>query len=99
MAKINKSSSRYSNTPVKDFYLDLWVSKEISTSVDDQMVEITSKYHLRPDKMSYDFYGTPRLWWVFAMVNKDLLLDPINDFEMGTVIRVPSRTRVETEVV
>lgn len=96
MAGINKASSRYSDTKIKDFYLDIWnTNTVIPASINDELMVIDSKYHERPDKLSYDLYGTPRLWWVFAMRNMDVLFDPINDFKAGVEIFVPSRDRVE----
>jgi len=99
MARITKPTSPYSNTLNKDFYLDIWEVRNIKPSINDQQIEISSKYHLRPDKMSYDLYGTPKLWWVFSMVNKDVLIDPINDFTSGTIITIPNRARIENEVL
>lgn len=90
-----KKTSRYYNTPVKDFYLDLWNPITISPSPDDQEIVLESRYDERPDLLSYDLYGTPRLWWVFALRNMDLLVDPIKDFKAGYVIYAPTSKAVE----
>ena len=70
MANFHKSSSPYKLTPVKDFYLDLWVPMEVVPQDDDVMVIIAPAHHERPDKLSYSLYGTPGLFWVFWMRNK-----------------------------
>ena len=91
MASIHKTTSLYKLTPIKDFYLDLWVPREILPRSDDLYVQVSSKYHLRPDRLAYDLYETSNLFWVFAMRNKDILIDPIEDFKSGTRIFIPSK--------
>lgn len=95
MPENSKSTSQYSETPTRDFYLDLWVAKEIGESVEDKVVIIESKYHLRPDLMAFDLYGSANLWWVFAMANKDYLIDPINDFVAGIEITQPAANTIK----
>lgn len=95
MAHSRHSTNQYSETPTKDFYLDLWVAREIGSSVGDKIVSIDPKYHLRPDLMAYDLYGSANLWWVFAITNKDKLVDPINDFVSGLVITQPAAKSIE----
>lgn len=89
MADFNKSTSPYKNTKVKDFYLDLYVDRKIPTKSDDYVITIEPKYHERPDSLSYDLYGTPNLWWIFARRNMDVIQDPIFDFTVGKVIYAP----------
>jgi hypothetical protein len=95
MADIHKFTSRYRGTPIKDFYLDLWTEIEIPESPNDLLIEVDPKYDERPDLLSFDLYGTPRLWWVFAIRNPDTLIDPINDFRSGILIFAPTRDAVE----
>ena len=90
MADFHNTSSRYVNTPVRDFYLDLWTTIDIEESLEDEKFVITSKYNERPDLLSYDRYQTPKLWWIFAKRNIDILIDPINDFKSGVEIFIPS---------
>ena len=92
----NKTTSVYVNTPINDFYLDIWEPIEIPNSTSDTLTVLEARYHERPDTLSYDIYGTPRLWWIFAMRNKDILFDPIYDFKTGIKIYIPSRTRIES---
>jgi len=49
----------------------------------------------RLDLVSQQFYGTPELWWVIAMVNN--LLDPLVGFTVGQTVRVPRKERLASE--
>jgi len=49
----------------------------------------------RLDLISQQFYGTPELWWVVAIVNN--LIDPLVGFVTGQTIRVPKRERLASE--
>lgn len=95
MADFHKQTSFYKSTPVRDFYLDLWNPIEIPESINDREYVIESKYNQRPDLLAHAEYGSPRLWWVFAMANKDVLVDPMGDFIAGKTIIIPSQTTIE----
>lgn len=95
MSKLNKTTSAYFETPIKDFYMDLMVKRNIPPSANDTIVTIEAKYEGRPDKFANDFYGSPRLWWVLPIRNMDILIDPIEDFKAGVAIFVPSRESVQ----
>lgn len=95
MAQFNRATSQYINTPVKDFYLDIWDPIDIPESTSDEKIMIETKHHKRPDLLSFEVYGTPRLWWIFAVRNIDILIDPIEDFVAGTIIFVPSESSIE----
>ena len=94
MARIHKSTSPYFNTPIKDFYLDLWKKREVPENANDKLLVIEPKYEGRPDLLSSDLYGTPRLWWVFAVRNMDILVDPVEDMKAGVDIFVPAKETV-----
>ena len=87
-------ASPYYHTEVRDFYLDAWTPIEIEPDPSDKLVEIHSKHNERPDLMAYDAYGNPELWWIFAIRNKDILIDPVGDFKAGVKIYVPDPRRV-----
>jgi hypothetical protein len=89
---IYSKSSPYYQTPQTSTYLEAWQPPPVAPSQTDVLVEITSRYARRPDLLSFDLYGTPNLWWTFAMVNPDAIRDPINDMVAGLQIYVPSRT-------
>ena len=89
MAQNSKDTSQYLPTPIKDWYLDLWVRRPVPSSEFDAILIIPSAFDQRPDLLSQQEYGTPRLWWVFSVRNPDLLIDPIADFVSGLEIYVP----------
>ena len=95
MPTTSKYTSKYRYTPVTDFYLDTWRPVEIPPSDDDVLFELTPKYDERPDLISYDQYGTPRLWWVFILRNMNVLTDPVGDFKAGTAIYIPTRETID----
>jgi hypothetical protein len=90
MAQNSKETSQYCLTPIKDWYLDIMVPRTIPKSDYDKIVIIPPAYDQRPDLMSQNEYGTPRLWWVFAVRNPDKIIDPIQDFLAGMEIYVPN---------
>ena len=94
MAKIHKTTSPYYKTPIKDFYLDIWKKRNIPPQADDNLITVEAKYEKRPDLLAYDLYGTPRLWWVFAVRNMDILVDPIEDLTTGIQIFAPAKDRI-----
>jgi len=92
MAASYNKSSLYALTPnFQGKYLDLMVPREIPKVADDIIFTITPTYQYRPDNLAYDLYGDPKLWWVFAMRNKNTLIDPIWDFTAGTTIFLPKK--------
>ena len=90
MANNLKDTSQYYLTPIKNWYLDIWIPRTVPSNSTDQIVIIPSAFDQRPDLMSQQQYGTPILWWVFAIRNPDLIIDPINDFVAGLQIYIPT---------
>lgn len=93
-----RRNSVYSQTEFRDFYLDLWNPPEVLRTSDDLRVTVTAAQAGRPDLLSQQLYGTPRLWWVFAMRNPDLLKDPVNDFVAGLELFAPQPNNLGTLV-
>ena len=89
MANNFKDTSQYLNTPIVNWYLDLWVPRTVPVNEFDKIIAIPAAFDQRPDLMSQQEYGTPRLWWVFCMRNPDLIIDPIQDFVSGLEIYIP----------
>jgi len=89
MATNSKDTSQYLLTPVKNWYLDLWVPRTIAANDYDKILVIPPAFDQRPDLLSQQEYGTPKLWWVFSLRNPDLIIDPINDFVSGLEIYIP----------
>ena len=82
------NKSFYSQTNVRDFYLDLWTDPDLPSLTSDEQMAIPPKFDKRPDLMAYDLYGDPNYWWIFAVRNKDILIDTVEDFTAGTVIAI-----------
>lgn len=93
-ATYNKSSPYYL-TPQTSTYLDIWNPPGLQPDQTDLILNVTDRYTQRPDILSQDLYGTPRLWWVFALVNPDILKDPIYDLVVGMEIRCPDKSRLQ----
>ena len=89
-----KQSSAYSTTPMTSRYLGVFNSPEISEQGDELTVALQQRHNFRPDILSNELYGSPRLWWVFTYFNRDVLRDPVWDFKAGTSIKVPSQDNV-----
>lgn len=90
MASNSKDTSQYQATPIKDWYLDIWVPRDVPKNEFDEIYIIPPAYDQRPDLLSQEKYGTPRLWWVFAVRNPNILIDPIEDFVSGLEIFIPA---------
>lgn len=92
--KYNRSSV-YAFTPQNSYALGYWTPPPIRPDVTDEFIVLEQKYRHRPDLLSADLYGTPRLWWVFQMVNPNVLKDPIYDMQPGIELRIPSNTSIQ----
>jgi hypothetical protein len=90
MAQNSKGTSQYLLTPIKDWYLDIMIPRTVVSNEFDKIIDIPAAFDQRPDLLSQAEYGTPSLWWVFAVRNPDLLIDPIHDFVAGLEIYVPA---------
>ena len=95
MAQFHKKTSFLRNAKVNDFYLDLNELPRMPKSAGDDRYVIESKYDKRPDLLAHKFYGDSNLWWVFALRNPDLLIDPLEDFTAGKEIRIPSGKSID----
>lgn len=90
-----ENTSPYSATPVGRETLGLLNKRLFEFMQDDVLYEIDSFYEHRPDLLSYDLYGTPKLWWCFQHRNMDTITDPIWSFTAGTLIRIPKKSTLE----
>jgi hypothetical protein len=93
-ATYNKSSPYY-QTPQTSTYLDIWNPPSVAPSLSDGILVVAGRYKHRPDLLSQDLYGTPRLWWVFTMLNPDVIKDPIYDLIPGMEIRFASKDQLQ----
>ncbi len=91
MTRINyPASSPYGATKQTSWYISNYVNRRIPAASDDTQFTITKQYEFRPDKLSYDTYGTPAYWWVFTVRNRNALPDPLWSMVPGVVIVIPS---------
>ena len=87
-----KTTSPWYNTPITNDYLDIWSPRPIPAQPDDFDYIIQAQYNYRPDLLAHDIYGSSKLWWVFMQRNVDIIADPIYDFKVGTIIKLPKKS-------
>lgn len=94
MATYSKQSL-WADTPANKLYLDILEIRSVPAEQDDYLYTIENQYRHRPDLLSYDLYGTSKLWWVFVQRNMEIIRDPIYDFEPGISIYIPKKSNLE----
>lgn len=90
--------SPYYDTPTTDKYvnyLEFWQPRTIPVDPNDIIVKLESKHKNRPDLLAHELYGSPQLWWIFALRNPDVIKDPIYDFVPDTVIYAPASSNIK----
>jgi len=92
------NTSPYFGTTQNNISLDLLQPRTITAENDDVSYTIDRIYAYRPDLLAYDLYGTPRLWWVFAQRNPNVIEDPIYDFAPGEVIQLPKLSNLKRDL-
>lgn len=98
MASYSNTSPWFLTNINSEIYLDLLEYRSIPKDSSDIVFEITPQYTYRPDLLSFDLYGTPKLWWVFTVRNPDILKDPVFDFVSGTKIFLPKKSMLSSIV-
>lgn len=84
------STSPWSETRITNLgALDILTIRAVPAESDDARYTLETQYTYRPDLLAYDVYGTPKLWWVFAQRNIDIIKDPVYDMVAGTTIFLP----------
>lgn len=89
MATNYKSSSVYRNTLINEKYLETYEPPIEVDLTATRKIEVESRYKHRPDLLAHDLYGDSDLWWVFALYNRNIIVDSIYDLVPGIHIRVP----------
>jgi len=93
------TSSPWAKTPIRSGpYLDTLKIRPIPAESDDFLYTVEPQYTHRPDLLSYDLYDTPKLWWIFAQRNMDVIRDPIFDLVPGVQIFIPKIASVKREL-
>ena len=83
-------TSPYSLTPQSSVGIGLMVYKPIPPDSGDSPYTIRPHQQYRPDLLSYELYGTPNYWWVFAARNPRLRQNILFNFVANLTIIVPS---------
>tara|TARA_B100000949_G_C14016048_1_gene339323 strand:+ start:159 stop:419 length:261 start_codon:yes stop_codon:yes gene_type:complete len=79
-------------------YLEIYNPPISSIAIDEidlNTFTISAHYNKRPDLLAYDELGDSRLWWVFALFNRQKLRDPVNDFKSGVELKIPTKAQIE----
>lgn len=97
MAKFDNKSF-YKKTPNNGFFLSYYEPINIPYDSSDYYLEIPTKYDLKPGLLANDLYGDPQLLWIFSIMNRDTITDPLFDFRAGKIIRIPTRERLYTYI-
>ena len=97
MAQYSRTSP-YFSTIQNEINLETFVPRPITSEQDDQSYTIERTYAYRPDLLAFDLYGSPRLWWVFAQRNPDVIEDPIYDFTPGKTIQLPKLANLQDDL-
>lgn len=80
----------YTDPDTGEKFLETYKIPKISSKPTDITYTITPDRAFRPDLISYDFYNTPSLWWVFCVSNT--ILNPLDREEglyVGRTITIP----------
>lgn len=98
MSNLYSKASPYYKTPINGNYLDVANIQNIPAVDSDVEFTVTKQYEHRPDLLAYDLYGDTRLWWVFAIRNKNIIKDPIYDLIAGLKIRLPALSTLRSSL-
>lgn len=82
---------------VKGKRLGWWERVVYEKSPTDITYTITAKYAQRPDLLAFDLYGRATLQWFIMQYNT--VSDVYEDFTEGTVITLPTRSRLFGELL
>lgn len=86
--------SFYRKTEDNGYYLEEYEPVYLPYDSTDYYMVIPTKYDLKPGGLAKELYGNSKLLWVFSVMNRDIINDPLFDFRAGTIIRVPTKERI-----
>ena len=89
------ATSPWGKTKINRGTLDTLTIRPVPKMDDDVLYEVQAQFTHRPDLLAFSVYGTPKLWWVFAQRNMDVLKDPVFDLEAGVKIFLPREDRLK----
>jgi len=100
-SSVLKKNTRYvqgGTTEVLPKALGWWEKKQtILKSISDIEFKITSKYHKRPDSVSFLVYDRNDLSWLILQYNN--IVDINTEFITGKIIMLPSPLRTFSEIL
>jgi hypothetical protein len=82
---------------IKGNRLGWWERVVFPKSPTDISYTVTAKYAQRPDLLAFDLYGRATLQWFIMQYNT--VSDVYEDFTEGTVITLPTRSRLFGELL
>lgn len=91
---LNKTS-RYVQgglTEVGPYGVEWWGRFDFPTDITDTTFIVNDLVANRIDKIANYFYDDSTLWWVIAQYNN--ILDPYGEIEVGRVLLIPSKERL-----
>ena len=77
--------------------LTWWERKIFEKSTSDVVFTVTPMYQYKPYKLAYDIYGKASLAWFVMQYNN--ISDVYVDFEVGSVISLPTKSRLFSEIL
>lgn len=87
-------NSPYYETPFGSRFIGNYVHRDIPADDSDYTITVENKYHERPGLLAYDLFGTRDLAWVFIVLNRDAMTDPIYGLQAGMTLTVPTKERL-----
>ena len=95
MTTVYSKKSIFYSTPQNNFALGYYVHRKLQPDKSDTYVILSSRHAGKPTLLSYDLYATPAYWWIFNVLNMDVIKDPLRDFKESVVLRVPNLTGLQ----
>lgn len=77
------------------WYLGYNLPRRMFPADSDTIYTIPLEYDEQPWRLAKELFGNERLYYIFALLNPNILIDPIYDFKANVDIRVPSQSRVK----
>lgn len=77
------------------WYLGYYSPRGLLPADSDTMYTIETKYNEQPWRLAKERFGNERLYYIFALLNPNIIEDPVYDFKAGVTIRIPTMKRIK----
>lgn len=77
------------------WYLNYFSPKGLLPADSDTVYVIEGQFNQQPWRLAKKLYGNERLYYIFALLNPNILEDPVYDFKAGVEIRIPTMKRIK----